>query len=365
MKLAIKDFFQDIRNFFTFSHILGIDIGTVSLKLVEVSRQGDRLVLNNYGILETKEYLERENAALQGSSLEIELERIGKLLNQLISEVKPKARRVVASLPLSNVFVVPIEMPILSSEETARSVAFQARQYVPLRAEDMQVEWSTVEEIERGGERIQKILITAIPKKLIRRYQDAFKQVGLSLVAVEVDITAAARALAQTTNVPTLLIDIGGLSTAIAVVEKGILKHVGQIDYAGATLTNAVAHVLGVSPRRAEELKRRRGLLGFGGEYELSTSLLPFLDVIIRECTRVKEQYENSYQKKVGSFTIVGGGADLPGISDYFVERVRLPFEEPAPLRYFSYASQLAPLSKTLNRQLNVAAGLALRTRLS
>jgi len=151
----------------------------------------------------------------------------------------------------------------------------------------------------------------------------------------------------------------------IAVIERGVLKQIGQTDYAGATLTNAVARVLGVSARRAEELKRRRGLLGFGGEYELSTSLLPFLDVIIRECIRVKDLYESDYQKSVAGFTLVGGGANLPGIGDYFTKQLQLPLSEPGSLRHFAYGENLEPLAKSLGRDLAVASGLTLKSKLS
>ena len=71
MNLGISDFLGDVKGVFSNSHILGVDIGTTSIKMVEVSKKGGGLVLENYGILETLEYLKRGNAALQTSALKI------------------------------------------------------------------------------------------------------------------------------------------------------------------------------------------------------------------------------------------------------------------------------------------------------
>lgn len=106
MKLGFLDFFKDIANFLKSGSVLGVDIGTVSVKMAEISRKGDKFKIANYGILETKRYLERPNQAIQTGSLEIvEKEAVG-LLNVLLNEVKPKTKTVIASIPTFSSFVV-------------------------------------------------------------------------------------------------------------------------------------------------------------------------------------------------------------------------------------------------------------------
>lgn len=362
MKLGFSDFFRDIGNFFQFKSVLGVDIGTVSIKAVEVSRRGDELVLENYGIITTKGYLQRANEAIQTSSLKLSEKEVARLLGILIREMRPATRNVVVSAPLFAAFVVPVEMPVLSPEETAKSITFQARQYIPLPLKEVSYEWTKIEEFTtpQGG-RFQRVLITAVPNEIIRKYRNIFKAVGLKLSSVEVESQAIIRALSNPNDPPIMIVDIGAESTSITIEESGVLKHVGETDYGGASLTQALARSLNISHWRAEELKRRRGLLGFGGEYELSTSLLPFLDVIIQECGRTARAYERMYGKKIQNFILIGGGAYLPGIREYMASQLGLHFLPARPFVHFKYPEALEPVLRFSSNELAVAAGLALR----
>ena len=362
MKFSISGFFSDISNFFSFKNVLGIDIGTTSIKLVEVARVADNLLLQNYGILETKDYLVRGNEAIQTSALKIVEQDTIKLLKTILSEVKPKAKRVVASLPVFGAFVVPIEMPALSPQETSKAVGFQARQYIPIPPSEATINWVKIEDFEnQSGQSYQRLLLTAIPNDLLTKYKNIFRAVGLTLSAVEIESQALIRAFTKPTDPITAIIDIGAASSSIAIAEKGILRYVGQTDYGGVSLTRSLSRTLDISATRAEELKRRRGLKGTGGEYELSTSLMPFLDVIIEECERVRGVYERTYGKKVEQVILTGGGAELPGVKSYFEDQIKLNFFDPQTLNYFKYPAELAPAAKSLNNQLSVALGLTLK----
>lgn len=362
---SVLNFFRDIGNFFKLKQVVGIDIGTVSVKLIEATRKGDRLEIKNYGLLETKDYLERGNAAIQSGSLKMVPSQTAALINTIIRETGVRATHVIASLPISAVFTVVIEMPLLNEKETARSIPFQARQYIPMSIQSVALEWTKIDEYKNEkGQPLQRVFITAVPKELIREYHEVFRTAGLTLSSLEVDVLALVRAIGSPNDPPTLIVDMGGLSTAVLVTEKGVIKQISQSDYGGATLTHAIAKALGVSTWRAEELKRRRGLRGFSGEYELSTSLLPFLDVIIRECERVRGLYERGNDKKIETLMLTGGGALLETISEYFTNQLQLSLREPSPLRHFTYPASLEPLMKVLNKELGIAAGLALRARL-
>jgi len=195
----------------------------------------------------------------------------------------------------------------------------------------------------------------------LKKYKEIFREAGLSLAAIEVESQSLARVLTRPTDPVTAIVDIGAESSAISVVEKGSVRYVGQTDFGGLALTQAMSRTLDISGYRAEELKRRRGLKGTGGEYELSTSLMPFLDVIIQECERVRKLYEQTYGKKVERMTLTGGGANLQGIEEYFGSQVDLKFFGPETLNYFKYPAELAPAARSLNNDFSVALGLALK----
>ncbi|MDP2598503.1 MAG: type IV pilus assembly protein PilM [Candidatus Liptonbacteria bacterium] len=365
----VKDFFTDIRNFFSFGRVLGVDIGTVSIKLVELARKGDAVTLENYGMLATKEYLKRPNAVIQSSSLKLSIRDTAPLLKTLVDEVKPKARKVFASVPAFASFAVPIEIPLMSREETEKSIGFQAQRFIPMPVSEVSFEWEKVGEYESAeGRKSQRILLVAVPNEIVKTYRELFHAAGLTLVALEVEHTALARAVTSfSPSAPAgsrhrMIVDIGAQSTAIVVTEGGMVRTVGTADYGAVILTQALARNLGVSEVRAEELKKRRGLMVAEGEYELSTSLLPFLDVIIRECERVRASYERTFGRPVERFTMVGGGANLLGIERYFAEALNIPHEPARPFARIQHDESLEPAMRTLNHDLAIATGLALKS---
>lgn len=372
----VKDFFTDIRNFFSFGRVLGVDIGTVSIKFVELARRGDFVALENYGILTTKEYLKRPNALLQSGSLKLSAKDTAPLLTALLREAHPRAKRVIASVPAFASFAVPIEMPLMSHEETEQSIGFQAQRFIPVPVSEVAFEWDKVGEYENAeGKKFQRILLTAVPHELVHTYRELFHAAGLTLAALEVEHAALARAclslpdrqaggrqaLTHETPRRTMIVDIGAESTSMTIADGARVVAVGQADYGAVSLTHALAHALGISPTRAEELKRRRGLTVREGEYELSTSLLPFLDVIIRECERVRALYEKAFGVSLDRFMLVGGGANLLGIERYFAEALGISHEPARPFANVRYDGSLEPAMRTLNHELAPALGLALK----
>lgn len=355
-------FFQDLTRLFGTKRVLGVDIGTVSVKMVELNRKQNQLILENYAILETSDYLDRSNEAIQTSSLKIVEKEVAAKLAVLLTEIKPQTKNVIASLPLFSVFIAPLEMPLLSPAETAKAVNFQARQYVPLPISEVVLDWLKTAEFDNArGQRYQRLLLIAVPNELIKKYQKIFKAVGLKLIAAEIESIALCRALLSVNSSISAIVDIGAESTSITLTDKGEFQYGAQIDYGGVSLTQALARSLDITPRRAEELKRHHGLAGLEGELELSTSIMPFLDVIIQEIRRVCGVYEKLYQQRVEKVILVGGGADLIGIEEYFRNQLGLIVESPTTLARLKYPSVIEPVVKNLNRELAVAVGTALK----
>ena len=357
-----SDFIRDIGNFFRAGTVMGIDIGTSSIKVAELGRKKERFALLNYGIVESKEYLIHPNRAIQTSSLKIVEKDTTALLNSLLFEVKPKAKIAIASIPAFAAFMTVLDMPLISKEETAKAIMFQAAQYIPLPLKDVEIDWMKVDEFDtQERQRYQRILLIAIPQTIINAYKTIFHDAGLHLVALEVDGLALARALFSSTAPPTLLIDLGAEATNMFVITNGILQYAGETDYGGIYLTQAIGRSLGITLLRAEELKRRKGLLKGGAESELSTLTLPYLDVILQEVNHVRETYERRYSKKIERIMLVGGAANLLGIEKYFSAETGLPSAAPNLFRAMEYDLRLEPILRELQNELPVAVGLAER----
>ncbi len=315
----------------------------------------------NYGYLESFEYLERSNAAFQTSTLRLGEQEIAGYLKALMKESNLEKYPVVASLPSFSTFTTLLEVPTISDSEIAQSIALQARQYIPIPIEDSILDWIKVgERIEEDGTKKTQLFLISVPKEVVAKYQRIFKLAGLELKYLEVEGLSLARALTSASTPPTLIIDIGSRSSVMIVAEDGLPKFINQTDFAGGSLTAAIATGLGLASRRAEEIKRRRGLTSSGGEYELFTVLQPLLDVIVNESLRVKKNYENTYKSTIKRVVLTGGGANLPGIDKYFTKELGLPASKARPFDLVSYPESMQSFVEELGPFFSVAIGLGL-----
>ncbi|MBI2591546.1 MAG: type IV pilus assembly protein PilM [Candidatus Brennerbacteria bacterium] len=342
---------------------LGVDIGTSSIKIVEVSKALQKPQLKTYGILETYGHLERLNNAIQTSSLKILENETAELLKTLVAEMKVKTKDVVASLPQFLVFTTLLELPQMTSDDIGKSISFQARQYIPLPISEVSIDWLKVGEREdENGVKKQLVFLIGVPNENIKKYKAIFKSAGLTLRALELETLSLSRSLVGDGNGPVAMVDIGARSTIVSVIHKGLPQHIGQSDFAASSLTQAIANGLNINVRRAETLKKQRGLLGRGGDYELSTLVLPFLDAIIEEIRRgIKAFQEKNPETPVGSVILSGGGANLLGIEKYFSDQLGIPITKGNPFFRVGYPPEIEPLVSELSSTFSVAIGLGIR----
>lgn len=342
---------------------LGVDIGTASIKAVELGKSKGKPHLKNYGILESGGHLERINNAIQTSGLKLVDRQTAEMLKRLLDEMKPRSKNVVASLPAFSAFTSLIEIPVMSQEETAQAMQYQAKTFVPMPLTDVTIDWIPVGEFQdEKGVKKQQVFLISVPNEQIEKYTNIFKTVGLSLKFLEVETMSLARVLTTKDAINSIIIDIGARSTSICVASRGAIKYSAQTDFAGSSITQAITNGLGLGIKRAEDLKRQRGLSGTGGEYELSTLMLPYVDVILNEVRRVRDTYERAYNDRIERVILSGGGANLLGLESYVSGQMgNLPTIKANPFDGIAYPPEFSPFSKTLGPPLAVALGLSMR----
>ena len=343
------------------SSYLGVDIGTTSIKIAEIGKGKQRPELQNYGILESYGHLERVNNAIQTSALKIMEADTIQLLKTLIKHSNFKSRDAIASIPSFAAFITLFEMPQMDDADIAKTMQFQIGQYIPLPITEVSIDWLKVgERQDDQGFVKEQILLVSIPNETIEKYQRIFSAAGLRLRAMEIESLALLRSVADAAMPPTLVVDIGSRSTNIAVVDKGNLRYNVQTDMSGAGITQALAGGLGVKIRRAEKLKRERGILG-GSESELSTLMMPFVDAILNEVKRAKSKYEQSFGNAITQVILAGGGSKMPGIVPYAQEQIGLPVAIADPFLKIHYPSSLEPIVRDLGPSFAIAIGLGIK----
>ncbi len=358
MALDLSKFFKNPSS----KSFLGVDIGTTSIKIVELEEVNGRPFLKNYGLLESYGHLDRQNNVIQTSSLKMIDTDTSRFLAGLLHELHTKIIDALGSLPTFLTFTALLDVPAMSPEETAEAIAFQARSLVPLPIADVTIDWLGVGDYEdEKGLRKQQILLISVPNAEVKNYERVFKAAGLSLKSLEIDGMSLARILTTGDKSQSLILDIGARSTTLAVAQNGVLKYSGQTDFGSSSLTQAISNGLGINIHRAEELKKQRGLKGTGGEYELSTLMVTYLDVILNEGKRLKDNYEKNYRGKIQKVILSGGGAGLIGLEEYTAQYFGLPVAKANPWNLVDYPPEFSPLAKEMGSSLVIALGLAIK----
>ncbi|MCX6813262.1 MAG: pilus assembly protein PilM [Candidatus Azambacteria bacterium] len=345
---------------------LGIDIGTLSIKIVEFSNENGRPKLENYAIL-TNYDLALRNLVQGGAEKTPKVfgGEANPMLRRLIKAGEIKAREINMSVPIFSSFLTVMELPQMSELEVAKAVQFEAKKYVPVSLDSVVIDWSLIGTSGDGppAERAGKILVllVAIPKDLINEYTNIARETDLKLLTIELETVSAARALIGNDPVPTVLMDMGSRDTTISVVDNGSLRISHSIETSGEDLTRVLANGLNISWRRAEELKKENGLKIMDNNSQITSVLTPLLNIIISAAQNIIDIYFSKTKKKIEKLIIYGGASKMPGFAEYLNSRLKMDVIVGTPFSRVVYPEKLKPVIDEIGHEFTIAIGLALK----
>lgn len=341
---------------------LGIDIGTSSIKMVELTKDGDVLKLTNYAEIVSPKLERGSFMPMQMSSMQVLSEEIAALIKKTIKEAQIKTKTVSMSVPVFSSFITTMELPFMTKEEVAQAVTFQARQYIPVPISEVVLDWTLLKDIpDNGPPQKIPVLLVAVPQEVIHKYTDISVLSGFQLKALEVETFSLVRSLVQNDKSAICLVDFGSRNTNIAVVDDGSVRMCRTTETSGGELTKVLAGSLNIDFKRAEELKQERGVKKGGGEEEISRIILPLIDIIFSEIEKITAIYFQKSGKKVMKFILTGGAANLPGLVEHFVEKFGREVRIGDPFRGIECPPILAQILREMAPSFSVAAGLAMR----
>ena len=280
---------------------VGLDIGSKTIKIIELSKEGSRWKLRSSGIIGYKgnapEHMkdERESVVL------------AEAIKKLHKEAKVSSKNIILSLPETQVFTRTVKFPFLTDSEIASAIKWEAEQYIPIPVSEAVVQHSILERREDLSPPQVLVLLIAVPKSLVEKYVRVVRMAGLSVVAVETDLMAMVRVLAPE-NQTVLLVDFGARSTNIAIAKEGQLAFSRSIPTAGDAFTRAVAQVLGVENIQAEEYKRAYGLSGSQLEGKIKSALEPMFRLVSDEMRKAIHFYQTEEKGLPPKSVILAGG---------------------------------------------------------
>ncbi|MBX4190000.1 type IV pilus assembly protein PilM [Candidatus Parcubacteria bacterium] len=353
-----ESFPQMAFNLFGSKSKLGIDIGTASIKIIELEKREGRFGLDNYGLFA----LSNVKGGPQGdqSILKLPDDEIAWGIKEVLKKSKISARDAVASIPSFSTFSTVIEMPYLSEQDLAKAMPFEARKYVPIPLDEVVLDWSIIGVTGQGARPTVEVFLAAVPRSETVRYQNIMKNAGLNLKALELENSALTRALIGNDLSPTVIVNIGGRSTSILIVNKGYERLSHNYEVGGFEITKTIAQSLNVNIEKAEELKKKMGLQQVD-ENIINDAMSSLIDMMAFETKKTIENYETEKGVQISRILLVGGMVNMPNFLRYFKEKIgREVFIGNAFARVV-YPKGLENAIGELASTFAVAAGLAMR----
>lgn len=345
---------------------LGIDIGTSSIKIVELSRRGERRKLENYGEIAASALYQKPFRTFEKSTLLLYSQDVSRAIKAVMEEAKIKTRRTVFSIPDFSSFFTTFELPPMTEAELPQAVRYEASHYVPLPLAEVTLDWQVIE----GGVSSQKktklkILLVAVPKEVINQYRKIAEISKLELLALEAEVFGLLRSLIGEEKRIILLVDIGAQSTTSSIVEKSRLKMSYSFDMSGNELTEVISKGLGVDYKTAENLKEKYGILSAPSQEapasEVRQILLPLVDVILKEIEKISQNFYQTEGKEIQKIILAGASASLPGLKEYFQNHFKKEIEIANPFSNLFYPPILEKTLKEMGSSYAIAVGMALR----
>lgn len=335
--------------------MIGLDIGTKTIKIVEVEKSGSGFSLSASGVVGFT------GNAVEKTVDDKELVALAQIIKKLHKETGVASRDVVISIPEQGAFTRTVAFPLLTDAEIASAVKWELEQYIPIPANEAISQHVILERNEKSSPPQVIVLLVAAPRVLVEKYTRVVSLAGLNPVAVETELLALTRALAPVDRT-VLMIDLGANSTDIAIAKNSLLTFSRSIPIAGDAFTRAVAQGLGVTASQAEEYKKTYGLSQDQLEGKVGASLDPVLRLIVDEVKKAINFYETEQKAEPpNSIQVSGGGSGMPQLINTLTELVGLEVSIANPFARISLdpetAKKLAPYAPLYS----VAVGLALR----
>lgn len=372
----MANFLSNITNLFgtKSGSVLGIDIGSSSIKAVQLSQKDGHPVLDTYGELALGPYAGKAI----GEATNLPLEKIIEALTDMLKEkeVNISSKNCGIAIPFSSSLMAVMEVPMLSQKELSEMVPLEARKYIPVPISEVTLDWyvipkdktpepqelvKTIPEPNKSQIEKGEVLIVALHNETINNYKEIINRAKLDVSFFEIEIFSTMRSVLDDEISPIMIVDMGATSTKLYIVERGILRSSHMVNRGSHKITDELSKSLGISMTDAEYLKREKGMPGEINGIEIKNVMILTLNYIFSEANQVILAYQKKYNKNVSKVILVGGGSALKGIVDVAKETFQTDVVAGDPFGKVVAPAFLEKVLRETGPEFTVALGVALR----
>ncbi|MEX0931621.1 MAG: type IV pilus assembly protein PilM [Candidatus Paceibacterota bacterium] len=357
--------------------VLGVDVGSSAIKVVELEKKGGVAYLKTYGSLALGPYV---NAEI-GQSAKLTNDQLVQALLDVIGSdgARVSTRNAAVSIPLRSSLITPIEMPALSEEEMAKVIPIEARKYIPVPVSEVYLDWWTIppeEPLSVSKDEEQKeqkegdaketppnseVLLVAIHNDVITRYNDMVRKTGIKSTFFEIEVFSTVRSVIDQSNGPVVVVDIGAGATKIYVVDVGVVRASHIINRGSQEVTSAISRALSITWDEAEEMKREYGLEPQGQNKNITAVVETTLDHLFNEANVIVQSYQRKHKKTINHVLLTGGGAVMKGLLPFAQQKFSIEVKLANPFSKIEAPAFVSEILEDAGPEFSVALGVALR----
>jgi len=292
---------------------IGLDIGSSSIRAVEVRRAKDEYTLTNFG------QVPLPSGTMQGGILEDPI-AVTSALKQLWAACKFNTKQVMLGVTNPQLVVRETAVSNLPPKEMRKSLPFQVRDMLPLAVDRSLLDFLPLE--EPGNNPTVRGLLVAMPKDAVVALVQAVEKAGLHVVNVDLASFALLRAASRLDAQVEAIVDIGAEVTSVVVHADGEPLIVRTVPRGGVEVTESIATRLGISLPEAEALKCRYGLHGDGrpdSDAAAADAIRPLVNELRSSFTYLAS---GERQKQVTRVSLCGGSALMPGLAEHIQQQL-------------------------------------------
>ena len=315
---------------------LGIDIGKYSIKMVQLSMNADKIKVEQIGILNTFDDLNKFNLdSLSKSQLSA---CIQDLANQMNIKQK-KIKNIVTSLSGKSIDIRQITTLDMPDEELIVSLELEAKKHIPLDGTDAIIDYHHLGKNNSELDKIDVVLVTTTKSK-ITDHSKIVKSSGFKPGIFDADPIALSNLYEHCNNLPDdgadVILNIGHTSTTLIVWGKNSSYFTREIDIAGHQINQRIMQELNIDYKTADQEKNDKGINVFdttensnNTENNISIEKRTVFNDLIEEIRKTLRFYmKSNNQSFFNTFYISGGCANIPGLKEFITSNLNVKIEE-------------------------------------
>ncbi|WP_053981754.1 pilus assembly protein PilM [Marinagarivorans algicola] len=340
--------------------LLGLDISSTTVKMIELTRHGDSYRVENYSVrpLPPGVVVEKNIS---------DVDAVAQVVKSTIQQVRTKVRDVAVAVPGSAVITKTISMPSgLNDDAMELQISLEADQYIPYPLEEVSIDFDVLGPSDKSPEEVD-VLLAACRSENVEMREAVLELAGLTAKVVDVEAYALERSFdLQADQIEgayekvIAIIDIGSTMTTLSVLVDGKIIYAREQLFGGKQLTEEIQRRYGLSEEEASLAKRQGGL---PDDYEAEV-LEPFKDNVVQQVTRSLQFFFSSSQyHEVDHVLLAGGVASMDGLVDMVEDKLETPTSVANPFANMSVSSRVNSASLANDApSLMIVTGLALRS---